>query len=90
MPDEEHTDVAPGRAGESKYLLLVGGLLLIISMSLGWLWLTERARRITAQRSAARMQIELKQAVDRVNALQSFLPLPRDRTSRPSPGGPGG
>lgn len=90
MPDEEHTNVAPARAGESKYLLLVGGLLLIISMSLGWLWLTERSRRITAQRRAERMQLELKQATDRVNALKSFLPLPPGRTSRPSSGGPGG
>ncbi len=85
MPDEEHNDDAPDAASDGRYLLLVGGLLLIIMMALGWLWLTERSRRITAERRAVGMQRELDRARAREDALKRLggrFVLPR--TSRPS------
>ena len=82
MPDEEHTDETPDAAGESGYLLLVGGLLLIISMALGWLWLTERSRRVDAERRAAKVQNELDNTRGALKALaERIIPRP---TSRPS------
>ena len=91
MPDEAPANDAPGAAGESRYLLLVGGLLLIISMSLGWLWLTERSRRIRAERSAVQMRRDLDQARDQLKVLKSLpLNLPLPRASRPSTTAPAG
>ena len=88
MPDEEHTDEAPDATGENRYLLLVGGLLLIIGMALGWLWLTERSRRINVERQAVEMRRELDRARAEVNALkglgrQFILPPTSQPAGRP-------
>ena len=47
--EDHHADDAPAGAGENGYFILVGGLLLIISLTLGYLWQAERARRMTAE-----------------------------------------
>jgi len=88
MPEDERTDNQTPEAAESKYLLLVGGLLLIISMALGWLWLMERSRRITIERQAAQMRRELDGLRAQVDALkglprQLVLPTASQPTTRP-------
>ena len=93
MPDEEHTDGTTVAAGEGRYLLLVGGLLLIIGMALGWLWTTERSRRIAAERRADAVQVELDSARAQIDVLmglprkgqprQFVLPRPLRPASRP-------
>ena len=88
MPDEEHTNDGPDAADDSKYFLLVGGLLLIICMALGWLWLKERSRRINAERQAAVIRQELDRAKAQVNALKGLgrkfiLPATSQPAGRP-------
>jgi len=50
---------SPSALNDTRYVLLVGGLLLIISMTLGYLWQAERRRRITAEKQAVEMKVEL-------------------------------
>jgi len=85
MADEDYADDATDATGEGSYLLLVGGLLLIIGMALGWLWLTERSRRIDAERRAVQVQRELDRTKAQLDAMKGLPPrfaLPR--TSRPA------
>ena len=73
MPDEEQPGEAPDAKIEGSYLLLVGGLLLIIGMALGWLWLTERTRRIDAEHRAIQMQVERDSLKKKLDALVTGL-----------------
>ena len=92
MPYDEHADDAAAAAGESRYLLLVGGLLVIIIMSLGWLWLSERSRRIAAERQAAEVQLELdllREQEDLLKRMGARIVMP-PLASRPSATAPSG
>ena len=92
MTDDRHADDAAAAASESRYLLLVGGLLVIIIMSLGWLWLSERSRRIAAERRAAEVRLELDRLKDREALLKRMgaRTIMPPLTSRPSTTAPSG
>ena len=56
---ENGADEIPAGVGDNRYLMLVGGLMLIISLTLGYLWQTERVRRITAEGRIAALERRL-------------------------------
>ena len=89
LDEDDATAVdSPAALNDTRYVLLVGGLLLIISMTLGYLWQAERRRRIAAERQAVEMKVELDRlrARDAYARKLNFPPLFRP-TSRPSGGG---
>ncbi len=60
MSDNDRQTVSP--AGDGKYLLLVGGILLVIVLTLAVLWQLERHRRISAQEKFTNCAEELNKA----------------------------
>ena len=82
---------APPPLTDTRYLLLVGGLLLIISVTLGYLWQGERRRRIAAEKQVVEMKVELDflRARAAYGGKLTFPMLPRP-ASRPSGGTSGG
>lgn len=99
LNDGEITPAAgPPPLNDPRYLLLVGGLLLIISMTLGYLWKSEESRRIAAEKQVVEMQaqvVEMKVELDALRAREAaarrFAPLMQRRSApRPSGGASGG
>ena len=72
-------------APDNRYLMLVGGLLLLICVSLAVLWIGERRRRIRAERDARRYRQSMQ-------TMAQFLPPGPPRAGqdgrKPSPPGP--
>jgi len=58
---EDRVDETPVTVVDNRYLMLVGGLLLIISLTLGYLWQAERARRITTEGRIAALEQRVAQ-----------------------------
>jgi len=81
------TPDGPAAPNDTRYVLLVGGLLLIISMTLGYLWQTERRRRIRFEKQAVEMKVELDALRARAAYAQKLnFPILRRPASRPSGG----
>ena len=74
MSDEP--EQSPGRPAfaENWYLVLVGGLLVVICLALGVLWMTERNRRIAVEHEVKQLREELMAA--RLGSGMLGRPLP--------------
>ncbi len=59
MSDEPAQSSGRSVAVESWYLVLVGGLLMVICLALGVLWVNERNRRVVAEQEVVRLRREL-------------------------------
>jgi len=74
MSDESEPSSGRSTAGESWYLVLVGGLLVVICLALGVLWVNERNRRMVAENEVMRLRRELMAA--RLSSGMLGRPLP--------------
>ena len=73
--EDHHAHDAPAAAGDNGYFILVGGLLLMISLTLGYLWQAERARRMTAEGRIAALELrmaEMDRELIRARASSAF------------------
>lgn len=69
--DEKATAPVP----DGRYLALVGGLLIVICVSLALLWMTERNRRINTEQRVERLQ----RSLDMMTQLKFPLPAKTDK-----------
>lgn len=62
MSEQENKSTGPSVSaqGEGKYLLVVGGLLVVICAALAVLWVRERSARVAAETLAAGLQAQLQ------------------------------